>query len=131
MQAETAQDILITGLPRLGTTLTCHLLNKVSECVALHEPMAPAQLKGLDADALLAAIGQFLTDQRAQILAKGATQSKSWNGTVPANPRADANQHGQRTTRPAGRSMTGPTSRRCCDRARNVDFHSEATRVGA
>jgi hypothetical protein len=32
-------DVVLTGLPRSGTTLTCHLLNKLPDTVALHEPM--------------------------------------------------------------------------------------------
>src|SRR5689334_16285425 len=33
------RDVLVTGLPRSGTTLTCHLLQKLPDTVALHEPM--------------------------------------------------------------------------------------------
>ena len=32
-------NIVLTGIPRSGTTLTCHLLNKVPNVVALFEPM--------------------------------------------------------------------------------------------
>lgn len=34
------QDIILTGLPRGSTTLTCHLLNQVTDVVALHQPLA-------------------------------------------------------------------------------------------
>jgi len=41
-------DIILTGIARSGTTLTCALLNKLPQTVALHEPMNPAELVGLD-----------------------------------------------------------------------------------
>ena len=41
-------DIILTGIARSGTTLSCSLLNKLPQCVALHEPMNPAELIGQD-----------------------------------------------------------------------------------
>jgi len=38
--------VLVTGLPRSGTTLTCELLNKVPDTVALDEPMDWWQFTG-------------------------------------------------------------------------------------
>ncbi|AEP31195.1 sulfotransferase domain-containing protein [Brumicola nitratireducens] len=35
---------LITGIPRSGTTLCCHILNQQNNIVALHEPINPSQL---------------------------------------------------------------------------------------
>jgi hypothetical protein len=35
------QTVLITGTPRSGTTLVCHLLNQLPDTVALNEPMQP------------------------------------------------------------------------------------------
>jgi len=64
MSFGTAQDILITGLPRSGTTLTCHLLNKLPNSVALHEPLSPDTLKGLDEAGLVETIQQFFSAQR-------------------------------------------------------------------
>ncbi|MGY9049921.1 hypothetical protein P775_01415 [Puniceibacterium antarcticum] len=98
MNTDTTQDILITGLPRSGTTLTCHLLNKVPNSVALHEPMSPNQLEGLETTELLGTIAQFFAAQRDQILTKGTATSKAWNGAVPPNPRGDADAQGRRTT---------------------------------
>ena len=40
-------DIILTGIARSGTTLSCSLLNKLPQCVALHEPMNPAELVDL------------------------------------------------------------------------------------
>lgn len=36
---------LITGIPRSGTTLCCHIVNQQAGFVALHEPINPAKLK--------------------------------------------------------------------------------------
>ena len=36
---------LITGIPRSGTTLCCHILNQQQNMVALHEPIRPDQFK--------------------------------------------------------------------------------------
>ena len=33
-----ARDVLLTGLPRVGTTLACHLLNTLPDAVGLDEP---------------------------------------------------------------------------------------------
>jgi hypothetical protein len=79
-----SNNILITGTPRSGTTMTCHLLNKLPETVALHEPMQTGQLKGQDGPA--AAVERFCDDQRQSILEHGVAISKHAGGTVPANP---------------------------------------------
>lgn len=42
----TRSTVLLTGLPRSGTTLTCELLNKVANTVALDEPMDWWQFTG-------------------------------------------------------------------------------------
>jgi hypothetical protein len=77
-------NVLITGTPRSGTTMTCHLLNKLPETVALHEPMQTGQLKGQDGPA--AAVERFCDDQRRSILEHGLALSKHAGGAVPANP---------------------------------------------
>lgn len=79
------QDVLLTGLPRSGTTMTCHLLNKLPNNVALDEPMAVSQLATLIPDEFVAKIRQFFIDQRAKILNEGKATSKAWKGTVPTN----------------------------------------------
>lgn len=82
-----AENILVTGLPRSGTTLTCHLLNKVPDTVALHEPMkvkyfadlhSPEERRGL--------IHRFFADQRESIRDRGVAISKQVDGAVPDNP---------------------------------------------
>lgn len=80
-------DIILTGIARSGTTLSCALLNKLPQCVALHEPMNPADLTGMAfPDAYMDAVGAFFERQRASLLAGGTAVSKAREGRVPDNP---------------------------------------------
>lgn len=80
-------DILVTGTPRSGTTLTCHLLNKVPDTVALHEPMKPKRFVELaDKAAICDAIADFCAEQRLSIRTRGRALSKNVGGQVPDNP---------------------------------------------
>ncbi|MFZ1568885.1 MAG: hypothetical protein WAT29_08715 [Thiolinea sp.] len=89
MQSVTAQQqVILTGLPRSGTTLTCHLLNKLSDCVALHEPLVPLDLIAYKRGDLISVIADYFTTQRLQILQTGTAVSKSFGGQVPDNPMA-------------------------------------------
>lgn len=80
------RDVIITGVPRSGTTLTCHLLNKLPDVVALHEPMRPDLLRGLDRSDVVRQIAIFFDLQRRQIRHTGTASSKSSGGSVPDNP---------------------------------------------
>lgn len=77
-------NVLITGTPRSGTTMTCHLLNMVPDTVALHEPMRTGQFK--DEDGPVTAVERFCEEQRLSILERGLAISKQVGGAVPANP---------------------------------------------
>jgi hypothetical protein len=80
-------DIILTGIARSGTTLTCSLLNKLPQTVALHEPMNPADLVGLDVStAFLDRVADFFAAQRASLLASGTAVSLARGGVVPDNP---------------------------------------------
>lgn len=96
--SEKGQNILLTGLPRSGTTLTCSLLNKLPNSVALHEPMEPAKLAGLTPDALGEEIGRYFEEQREYILRHGKARSKSFRGRVPTNHVSDPDKSGVRST---------------------------------
>lgn len=76
--------ILITGTPRSGTTLTCHLLNMLPETVALHEPMRRRDFDG--EDDVAAAVARFCDGQRRSILERGVAISQHAGGAVPDNP---------------------------------------------
>ncbi len=84
-------DIVLTGIARSGTTLTCSLLNKLPQTVALHEPMNPAELVGLAfPDEYLRRLAAFFAAQRASLLAAGTAVSKARDGQVPENPFAQS-----------------------------------------
>lgn len=89
MNKETPRDILLTGLPRAGTTLTCYLLNKLPNTVALHEPYNPflfAQETTTRAD-LVKDVDRFLAATRQALLYTGIAPSKQLHGAVPDNPK--------------------------------------------
>jgi hypothetical protein len=82
-----ASNILITGTPRSGTTLTCHLLNKVPDTVALHEPMKVKKFTELSgAEEVAAEISGFCEEQRQSIRERGVAISKHVGGAIPDNP---------------------------------------------
>lgn len=81
-------QVILTGIPRSGTTLACHLLNKLPNCVALHEPITAPNLLNKNKEELVDFIDDFFFQQREQILQTGTALSKSLRGSVPDNPRA-------------------------------------------
>ena len=61
----TPRNLLITGIPRSGTTLACWLINQLPNSVALAEPMNVAALtKASDAKAQLLEIDRFIGEVR-------------------------------------------------------------------
>ncbi len=75
--------ILLTGLPRSGTTLTCALLNQCPDTVALAEPIQLARhgdhVRALDE------IAAFVTANRDSALTRNVVTSKHIDGVVPDN----------------------------------------------
>jgi hypothetical protein len=100
-----AEDLVITGIPRSGTTLTCHLLNKLPNVVALHEPMRPKEMVGLDGDSIVDKTREFFVTQRRSILESGVAVSKSVNGAVPDNSVGDRDNAGSRKQLVNGRTI--------------------------
>jgi len=84
-QLKSLANIIITGIPRSGTTLTCHLLNKLPNFIALHEPMKPRQYFELTVDSVVDKIGCFFSEQRESILRDKNAKSRSVAGVVPDN----------------------------------------------
>ena len=79
-------NIILAGVARSGSTLSCHLLNKLPDTVALHEPIHP-HLVPLDLEShTIGYVQDFFNEQRSSILNKGIAKSKSKNGKVPDNP---------------------------------------------
>lgn len=87
-----ARTALLTGVPRSGTTLVCHLLNQLPDVVALHEPIPLSGLRGrgtrrtLRRDVLADRLDAFLAEARASLLREGTAVSKQREGRVPDNP---------------------------------------------
>ncbi len=80
-----ASDIILAGVPRSGTTLTCHLLNKLPNVVALHEPITTAEYCGLETKEIIGRLRVFFVEQRESLLRDGVATSKSAGGMVPDN----------------------------------------------
>lgn len=87
--------LLLTGVPRGGTTLACHLLGQSGDCVALFEPMDVMGLPVAPA-AAVEMIDAFAQAARVQLLREGRAPSKQRDGTVPDNPFAGRDGSGRR-----------------------------------
>ena len=80
-------DIILTGIPRSGTTLTCHLLNKMPNAVALHEPLLWEDVRDpTDHRTICDGIDRFFRQTRESCLAVGTAITKHADGAVPDNP---------------------------------------------
>ncbi|MFZ4413895.1 MAG: hypothetical protein ACOYOV_12495 [Bacteroidales bacterium] len=79
------KTILLTGLPRSGTTLVCHLLTSLPNVVALNEPMKVQELSILSTDKQFAAIDQFISENRDSLITNCLATSKHIEGKIPDN----------------------------------------------
>lgn len=81
------RNVVLTGLPRSGTTLACHLMNKLPDTVALSEAFTPKQaVKLRGQEAVGDRLERFFERMRRMILDEGAALSKQIGGEVPDNP---------------------------------------------
>jgi hypothetical protein len=78
-------DIVLTGIPRGGTTLACRLLGEAADTLALFEPMPVAELP-ITADAAAAEVARYFSQVRQRALSEGRVLSKHRDGRVPDNP---------------------------------------------
>lgn len=86
-----SNTILLTGLPRAGTTLSCHILNSCPNTLALHEPMRPVDFTpAAGIGVALEYIAHFAASTREQVLNEGKALSQQKNGAVPENPVASS-----------------------------------------
>lgn len=83
-------DVILTGLPRSGTTLTCFLLNQLPNSVALHEPISPGSLQAATPEGIIGKISTFFATQRVMIRTTARATSKSRGERVPRNHVSDA-----------------------------------------
>jgi len=78
--------VLVTGIPRSGTTLCCHLLNTLPNTVALHEPLPMETFNDLTRAEAVDAISRFKILSRKEALSSRVVQTKHADGLVPSNP---------------------------------------------
>lgn len=81
-----SDNIILTGVPRSGTTLTCNLLNKVENTIALHEPMQFKKMFDLPKKEAVLEIEQFFHVSRKMILNDNRAITKHVLGSTPTNP---------------------------------------------
>lgn len=80
-------NVALTGIPRSGTTLTCYLLNKLPDTVALLEPMKVAEFYGMaNHDLVVDHIERFFESTRDSILNRHVCVTKHFEGAIPDNP---------------------------------------------
>jgi hypothetical protein len=84
---EKDRNIVLTGPGRSGTTLTCFLLNKLPNAVALSEPISPGKYADRmpDREAVADGIEDYYRDMREMALGQGLVVSKHVGGMVPDN----------------------------------------------
>jgi hypothetical protein len=76
-------NILLTGIPRSGTTLACRLLSEVSDVVALNEPMWPDQFTNRQES--IQAIHDTCNQLRTSLLNKGIGIARTVGGQITDN----------------------------------------------
>jgi hypothetical protein len=83
------KNALITGFHRSGTTLICHLLNKLNNIVALDEPLNISAFRMASPNEVRVVLDQFFSAQRSLISDSHIATSKSQAGRVPPNQLGD------------------------------------------
>lgn len=80
------RNVVLTGLPRSGTSLACRLLNQLDDVVALQEPMHVETLGTLRGwDDIGPAIAAFFTAMRRSALERGEVISQQVGGRIADN----------------------------------------------
>jgi len=81
------QTILLSGIPRSGSTLCCHLLNNYENTLALHEPMDISQFKAENGPLQACRqVADFAFQSRKSVLYDARVISKHQQGVIPDNP---------------------------------------------
>lgn len=81
-------NVLLTGIPRSGTTLCCYLLNRFANTVALHEPIDPETIDSRPT-AAVTQISNWIAETRKSLLRDRAVVTKQKDGMLPSNPVAE------------------------------------------
>ena len=80
------RTLLITGVPRSGTTLCCHLMNLMPNTIALHEPIPSESFYHLGKVEAVSMVKDFADARRREALALDKVRSKQFGGQIPSNP---------------------------------------------
>lgn len=82
-----ARNLVLTGPGRSGTTLACHLLNKLPDVLALPEPISPGRFADLlpDYEAVCDGVERYYRRARRLARTKGVAISKHVDGRIPDN----------------------------------------------
>src|SRR5215216_8177554 len=105
------RNIVLTGPGRSGTTLTCFLLNKLPNTVALSEPISPGKYaeRMPDREAVVDGIEEYYRDMREMALGPGLVISKHVGGVVPDNTKGMVDGRRQRIAKkgkiPVGKEL--------------------------
>lgn len=90
-EADADPCVLLTGIARGGTTLSCELLNRLPDVRALDEPLDPNRLveaarstdgQSLDPASICGGIERFAAEQRRSILDHGVALTRHVDGRV-------------------------------------------------
>lgn len=77
------RNIILTGIPRSGTTLACKILGEVENQIALNEPIAGEKFKqGISGKKV---IENAFSDFRTSLLKKGLAPVRAQNGKITDN----------------------------------------------
>ena len=80
------RDVVLTGLPRSGTNLACHLLNNLPDTVALSEPFNPGMFtEAAGEEEVCDVIERFYRRMRRMIRKQGVAISRHIGGDVTDN----------------------------------------------
>jgi predicted O-methyltransferase YrrM len=119
------RDVLLTGVPRSGTTLTCELVNLLPDARALDEPLPvgrlveQATLEGgdaLDYELICREIAELMEAQRRSILERGVAVTRHVRGRVSGRRIADVRDRG------GARQRLGELGEVAFERPRSPDF---------
>ncbi len=83
-----ARNLILTGVPRGGTTLCCHLLNRAPDTIALFEPI-PVDALPIGTAAVDFLRAYFQSTRQGLQRSGQAPSYRSADGRIPDNPAAD------------------------------------------
>lgn len=90
------ERLILTGLPRSGTTLACRLLGQCRDCVALAEPMDVLGIPAESPDQAIDYIVDWMDRTRRGLLATGRAPSKVGKAGLVDNPFSPSDAAGVR-----------------------------------